>query len=236
LERVQGILRQIGLYERMCGLVSTKKGDGGFCPRYVAGSTTLSGHAFGLAVDIDNIENPRIVGADIIPLLNEAVKRQSGLDYDFGSQFLERLQNYRILDNRQQDRDLQILKLLKAKRDRNKLDSWAQIGIVNLPIELVAAFYVAFSGDPNFLWGGSDYHDSKDFMHFELQPLPDRQHRRPGCLTATRSYKSKQERPEAIVRTLEELFPSWAQMSAFLAFENPEIDDLLEQIRRGNRL
>jgi len=276
LDRVQQILRSVpGLYERMCGLISTRDGDGSFCPRYVAGSTQLSGHAFGLAVDIDNLENPRIVGA-VIPLLNEAIKRQ-GIDYDFGSKFLDRLQNTRMLTFQQQvrlkygsakkasdtlqqwlketlarydtclqqtqqgkgankgtpafdiaqsaqaelddDRDLQILKsLIRAYGDRNELDRWAQTGIVNLPIELVAAFYVAFNGDPNFLWGGADYHDSKDFMHFELQPLPGGQPFRPGCLTATRS---------GTPRTLAELFPSW--IAAFLVFQNPEIDSLLQE-------
>lgn len=276
LDRVQQILRNVpGLYERMCGLVSTRKGDGCFCPRFVADSTKLSAHAFGLAIDIENLENPMIKGA-IIPLLNQAIKTQSGIDYDFGSRFLDRLQNSRLLDNRQQlllkygsakkasealqewlkenlamydtclqqiqqgkgagkgtaafviaetaqsdldkDEDLQLLKLLiKANGGRNELDGWAQTGILNLPIELVAAFYVAFSGDPNFLWGGADYHDSKDFMHFEQQPLPGGQPSRPGCLTANRSGKP---------RALADLFPPW--IGAFLIFENPEIDELLE--------
>lgn len=254
-----------------------QKGDGCFCPRFQAGSTKLSNHAFGMAIDIDHPENPRIINASkkgtIIPLLNEAVKRQSGFDYDFGSLFVERLENSRVLTNRQQlmlaygsarkaseaiqewlkqnlatyrtclneiskargakpgtpafingqqaqmaidkERDPQLLKLLDNQVEKGVLERWAETGIVNLPIELVAALYVAFNWNPLFRWGGGGFRHSKDFMHFELRAvIDDAGSVRPGALT-----------PDSPQRTLEELFPP-----SFLAFYTPEIDRLATEI------
>jgi hypothetical protein len=235
----------------------------------VAGSSKLSNHSFGLAIDIDNLENPRIYDpkGHFIPLLNEVVKRKCGLDYDFASLFVEGLGNSRVLSNRQHlllaygsakkasdavqawlkenlaaydarlseishargtkpgtpafikgqqaqqaidnERDLQLVKLLRHQIEEDVLESWAQTGIVNLPIELIAAFYVAFNWNPLFRWGGGDYCNSKDFMHFELQAVITEGGRvRPGALT-----------PDSKQRTLEELFPAAFLDSYFEVFK-----------------
>jgi hypothetical protein len=51
--------------------------------RTIAGSMTLSNHAFGLAIDIDAYSNPHVVNPFVIEALNWAVS-QSGVPFDFG--------------------------------------------------------------------------------------------------------------------------------------------------------
>lgn len=57
-------------------------GAGGFVPRRIAGSSELSNHAFGLAIDLAPGSNPHVVRG-LVPLLDEVVRRE-GVDYSFG--------------------------------------------------------------------------------------------------------------------------------------------------------
>lgn len=66
-------------------VVKDKKLDR-FVPRFVAGSTSLSNHAFGLAIDIDPSSNPHIKGKEVISALNWVVRE---LGFDFGKRFVE---------------------------------------------------------------------------------------------------------------------------------------------------
>jgi hypothetical protein len=61
-------------------------GIGGFVPRYIAGSSKLSNHALGLAIDIDPTTNPQLRG-ETIKVLNKVVAKQ-GLNYDFGKRLV----------------------------------------------------------------------------------------------------------------------------------------------------
>ncbi len=90
LGEVRSILesRSPGLSDRVAASIT--KQDGGLVPRFIAGSTDLSNHAFGLAIDVDPLTNPMLLGGSgkgMIALLNEVVKRQTGSAFDFGSQF-----------------------------------------------------------------------------------------------------------------------------------------------------
>jgi hypothetical protein len=86
LNRVPAILDQIspGLSGRVAAAIHSQ--DAGFVPRFIKGSSELSNHAFGLAIDIEPPSNPHIRG-NLIPLLNEVVKRKIGIDFDFGSEY-----------------------------------------------------------------------------------------------------------------------------------------------------
>jgi len=59
----------------------------GFVPRFIAGSTTLSNHAFGLAVDIDAATNPHLKEGEKGPsaMVFDVLKKITG--YDFGQSF-----------------------------------------------------------------------------------------------------------------------------------------------------
>ena len=57
--------------------------SGQFITRVVEGSTTLSNHAFGLAIDIDPSKNPRIFKQGAITVLNWVVRE---LKFDFGKE------------------------------------------------------------------------------------------------------------------------------------------------------
>ena len=63
---------------------------GGFVPRRVAGTKTLSDHALGLAVDLNWDRNPHIKGAEMIRIVKEATAGAPGAPadgYDFGKPF-----------------------------------------------------------------------------------------------------------------------------------------------------
>ncbi|MFL4981016.1 MAG: hypothetical protein ACJ8FU_06805 [Xanthobacteraceae bacterium] len=270
LDKVASILD--GAYPGLSASVaaSIRSQDGGFVPRFIAGSSELSNHAFGLAVDIDPPSNPHVKGR-IIPLLNEVVKRQTGRDFDFGSQYASgkvwsgilsdegritvtylyadvgaaavqewlkaNLATYEQClqdiaagtkrnatdDDRQNaelaklaidnERDLQLMRLLQAQTNLATLNTWRQSGIQSLPFALVWALKQAFKGNRAFRWG-QEYKSSKDAMHFELQAIIKQQDGTivPGALT-----------PDAPrVRLLNDLFPTM-----FLATYSPEFDDFM---------
>lgn len=253
LNQVTSILSPIpGLYQRISKLIKARSG---FCPRFVAGTTSLSNHAFGLAIDMDTVAtyhaDPHIRD-DVIPLLNKLVKLKAGFDYDFGSRFTDTVNYDKVLNTKQRimvnyyaakraseiikeflkenlstletcrgeiargaqknaskadktnaaqakmavdnEWDLQLLQQLSQKVPVSELREWREHGILNMPLELVAAFYVGAQGNPNFQWGGN-YIKSKDFMHFELKALGQGGH---GAATLTPDVNE--------TRTLEKLF------------------------------
>lgn len=55
--------------------------------RPIAGSSTLSNHALGCAIDIDAYANPRVYGALVIEVFNRAA-RSEGVTFDFGKAVL----------------------------------------------------------------------------------------------------------------------------------------------------
>jgi hypothetical protein len=55
--------------------------------RPIAGSSTLSNHALGCAIDIDAYGNPRVYGALVIEVFNRAA-RSEGVTFDFGKAVL----------------------------------------------------------------------------------------------------------------------------------------------------
>jgi uncharacterized protein (DUF4415 family) len=58
------------------GFAAGTLGVGGFVPRFIAGTDTLSNHAFGLALDIDPTWNPHVKGAGDVA----AFRRATGAD------------------------------------------------------------------------------------------------------------------------------------------------------------
>lgn len=258
-----------GLSARVAAVISSQ--DGGFVPRKIAGSSDLSNHAFGLAIDIDPPTNPHVKGK-VIPLLNEVVKRKAGLDFDFGSSYgsgkdwsgvlsderrlkvtylyasraskavqgwlQENMGTYdqcvrdvaaggragataadkantqqaqMAIDN---ERDLQLIRLLEKETDRATLDQWRQHGIQSLPYELVSAINRAFAANPCFRWG-QEYQSSKDAMHFELQAVVT--HKDGSITPATLTPDVKR------VRYLDDLFPV-----LFLATCSPAMEEFAE--------
>jgi hypothetical protein len=106
LDRVSGILRATSpdLPARVAAAIG--KQDGGFVPRFIAGSTTLSNHAYGLAIDIDPPSNPHIKNPPkpkkpIIPVLNEVVSTRTGIRFDFGKTYAEGKEWSRFLNEDQ---------------------------------------------------------------------------------------------------------------------------------------
>ncbi|HWZ78822.1 MAG TPA: M15 family metallopeptidase [Candidatus Sulfotelmatobacter sp.] len=55
--------------------------------RVVKGSKNLSNHSFGLAVDLNALANPHVVGPDVIAVFNSVVK-EAGVTFDFGKPVL----------------------------------------------------------------------------------------------------------------------------------------------------
>jgi hypothetical protein len=58
---------------------------GGFVPRPIAGSSELSNHAFGLAIDFVPESNPRLINRDVILTLNSIVREACHSNFDFAS-------------------------------------------------------------------------------------------------------------------------------------------------------
>ncbi len=48
---------------------------GCYYPRFIAGSTTLSNHSFGLAIDINSLENQRGTVGEMHPVVVEIMKK-----------------------------------------------------------------------------------------------------------------------------------------------------------------
>jgi hypothetical protein len=74
---------------------------GAFVPRFIAGSTTLSNHAYGLAIDLDPASNPHLK-QPVIGVLNQIVSARIGQAFDFGKSFVQGKEWSRLLSGDQQ--------------------------------------------------------------------------------------------------------------------------------------
>jgi hypothetical protein len=121
LNQVPVILDQIS--PGLSGLVAAaiRSQDAGFVPRFIKGSSELSNHAFGLAIDIEPPSNPHIKGS-LIPLLNEVAKRQSGIDFDFGSQYASGKVWSGVLSDEQRS----VLVYLYGKKASRAVQDWLE--------------------------------------------------------------------------------------------------------------
>lgn len=276
-------------YAQICG---SMKARGGFMPRFVANTTSLSNHAFGMAIDLDidpgwradpHVVNDPHFKQALIPLMNEIVMHQARFPYDFGSNWVRDLaaKNLNLHDiliehpvfrnhdrwnywaakeasdaireflkenlttyqgclaeiakgdakhasaadkeNARQakfaidsERDLQLLKMLNAQVPMAKLEVWRKFGVMNMPVELVAAFYREAGGDQLYQWGG-DYINSKDFMHFEIRAFTKTQ----GALSAGALTPDVNH-----IRPLNDLFPP-----VFLAVYSPTFTDTFPTLK-----
>jgi LAS superfamily LD-carboxypeptidase LdcB len=162
-----------------------------FVPRPIRGSTKISNHALGRAVDINPSTNPRIIdkttirvvkavtGVDMGKTQEEDAMRKASEDFKtkFDDSFITAQLN-EIKSLRQQRSDLQTKekpdaaaikklsgKIKKAESLVADLRSLAKKGFLDLPHDFIEA--LKSSG---LQWGG-DYKSSKDFMHFELGPM-----------------------------------------------------------------
>jgi hypothetical protein len=80
LNQLGGILD--GWAMGLAAKIDAELGDiGGFVPRFIAGSQTLSNHALGLAIDVDYVTNPHIKHPEVIKALNAVITDTS---FDFG--------------------------------------------------------------------------------------------------------------------------------------------------------
>jgi hypothetical protein len=162
-----------------------------FVPRRIRGSTKISNHALGRAIDINPKTNPRIIdktmasvvkavtGVDMLKSQDEDSMRKASEDFKskFDDSFIS-TQLDELKTMRQKLVDLQASKtpkkkaIKKLKNQIKKVEglvgvlrTWASKGFFDLPHTLVEA--LKSSG---LQWGG-DYKSSKDFMHFELGPM-----------------------------------------------------------------
>jgi len=86
LEKTPGVLNgwSAGLAEQTAkGIESVN----GLQIREVKGTSTLSNHAFGCAIDVNALANPHVVGPAVIEVFN-SVARQGGAPFDFGKPVL----------------------------------------------------------------------------------------------------------------------------------------------------
>jgi len=162
---------------------------GGFVPRYIAGTSVMSNHAFGLAVDIDPAWNPHVKDPTVIAVIKDVtgydfgepiVAMESGIpDVDRVAQINARVQDAsdrfrnwlrRALDvyNSRSSVDkyteidnARIQRLLRVVKMPDLVE-WSKHGVQTIPLLLAAAM-----AKLGFRWG-ADYQHSKDVMHFEL--------------------------------------------------------------------
>lgn len=162
-----------------------------FVPRPIRGSTNISNHALGRAVDINPSTNPRIIdrttiqivkavtGVDLGKPQDEATMRQASEDFKakFNDTYIkDQLDKLVALKQRQTElaaahpvnqRAIREVKgqIKQLQGQVNAMRSLASKGFLDLPHDFVEA--LKSSG---LHWGG-DYRSSKDFMHFELGPM-----------------------------------------------------------------
>jgi hypothetical protein len=86
LEKVEPILTRWKVLDTSAKEV---KGVNGLQIRTIAGSSSLSNHAFGLAIDVNAYSNPHVVGWEVIEVFNWAAQRV-GVHFDFGKTILSR--------------------------------------------------------------------------------------------------------------------------------------------------
>ncbi|MFN8376544.1 MAG: M15 family metallopeptidase [Anaerolineae bacterium] len=140
----------------------------------------LSNHAMGRAVDINPRDNPHVMNADQIRVIEavtgvnlgtrEDAETMSDASADFQDLFNEawvQEQRQRLTELEQADRrspqarrQKQLVRAIE--RQRATLNTYAARGFLNLDLELIEALQ-----DAGFNWGGN-WRSEKDFMHFEL--------------------------------------------------------------------
>jgi hypothetical protein len=108
-----------GLSDRV--QASIKFQDAGFVPRYIAGSETLSNHAYGLAIDIDPGSNPHLL-TPVIAILNEVVVRRTGIAFDFGASYTQGREWSGVLTDEQKAKVL----FANARLASNAVQEWLQ--------------------------------------------------------------------------------------------------------------
>jgi D-alanyl-D-alanine carboxypeptidase len=155
-----------------------------FVPRAIRGSTKLSEHAKGRAIDINQKENPRIINADDILVIQAVTGVNMGAvqtaavlraaSETFKTTFnqawigqhrheLNTLSHQKHPSPADHQRITELRQLLRAVRHRHsELRGYARRGMLNLEQSLIDALTNA-----GFTWGG-EFESSKDFMHFEL--------------------------------------------------------------------
>lgn len=84
LAKLESVLSQMpGLFQ-LEDVRKEMSGAGGFVPRFIAGTTSLSNHAFGLAIDIDYVWNPHIKHPAVVAVIQDVT------GYDFSKPFMQR--------------------------------------------------------------------------------------------------------------------------------------------------
>ena len=157
-----------------------------FNPRRIGGSTSLSNHSFGKALDIDPATNPRITSATVFRVIEAVTGYNLGQRIDNADLRLAD-QTFRLSFTQawvdEQTQALAVLNAVpkgqltgvqKAERQRLQrltnaissnratLNNYAANGFLNLEQTLIDALVNA-----GLSWGGQ-YRTSKDFMHFEI--------------------------------------------------------------------
>jgi hypothetical protein len=175
LHAAEQALRQRGITPQITSFWS-------FVPRRIAGTTRLSHHAFGRAVDINPAANPHIkhehdirviravTGVDLGTRQTASVMRAAsqGFQTGFNEQAIagwqQQLAQLRGTTSPEAQRQLaELQQVLAAVRARlSTLDGYARRGFLNLEQELIDELIAA-----GLAWGGN-WERHKDFMHFEL--------------------------------------------------------------------
>lgn len=126
----------------------------------------LSNHALGRAIDINRQENPHIVLAEEILVINAACRAilPSGLLAESDVDVLRRASDhFKATFNESWISRQTNAALIKAiGKRKTELNKYARNGFMNLPGALVRALVAA-----GLRWGGA-WTKSKDFMHFEM--------------------------------------------------------------------
>jgi hypothetical protein len=192
--------RVLKLVEQDIRISPIRRGFAVWQAREIAGTSRLSLHALGDAIDIDAALNPHILERPEIDVVRAVTGKDLGtylkrselrLASDLFRQNFHRavgdlearLRAVNLAISASPGGDKQFLAERKNLRGllgtinadlnspNSNFRSWAANGFFNLPDALIDSFLKA---DRNVVWGG-EYRTSKDFMHFEYDPARRRQ-------------------------------------------------------------